>query len=113
MTESKQSKELILYGRTSFCPDQERALRFLEAKGVPFTRINIDQNREGAELLKRYVGHLSVPTLVIANQGQTLPAAEPTPLPANRSARSFDRGTMITEPSDTALGEFLTRNGLL
>jgi hypothetical protein len=41
------------------------------------------------------------------------PIEEPAPLPKGRSARSLDRGTLITEPSDEALSAFLQRHGLI
>ena len=106
-------KELIVYGRTYPCPDLARSQRFLNNKNVSYRLIHIDQDEEAGEVVERYVGHRSVPTIVVARKGDVLPIEEPTPLPQGRSARSFDRGTMITEPSDEALSSFLQRHGLM
>ncbi len=106
-------KELIVYGRTFPCPDFTRSQRFLNTKNVAYRLIHIDKDPEAGELVERYVGHRSVPTIVVARKGDVLPIEEPAALPEGRSARSFDRGTMITEPSDEALGKFLERHGLL
>ncbi len=106
------NKELIVYGRTYPCPDLTRAKRFLEANQITYRQINIDQDAAALEFVRRWVGHLSVPTIVVAKQGDVQPIEDPAPLPPGRSARSFDRGTMITEPSDEALRGFLQRHGL-
>ena len=106
-------KELIVYGRTFPCPDLARSQRFLNNRNVAYRMIAIDQDEDAGELVERYVGHRSVPTIVVARKGDVQPIEEPTPLPSGRSARSFDRGTLITEPSDEALGNFLQRHGLL
>ncbi|WP_026369350.1 glutaredoxin family protein [Kallotenue papyrolyticum] len=106
-------KELIVYGRTFPCPDLARSERFLQRHKVPYRMIHIDQDEQAGALVERYVGHRSVPTIVVARKGDLLPIEEPTPLPPGRSARSVDRGTMITEPSDEALQAFLQRHGLL
>lgn len=106
-------KELVVYGRTYFCPDLARSQRFLDTKGVPYRLVHIDQDEEAGELVERYVGHRSVPTIVVARKGNMEPIEEPAALPQGRSVRSVDRGTLITEPSDDALGKFLQRHGLL
>jgi glutaredoxin len=106
-------KRLIMYGRTAFCPDQGRAQRFLQANNVEYTQINIDEDETAGQRVEQWVGHRSVPTLVVAAAGEILPFEEPAALAPGRSARSVDRGSLITEPSDDALKSFLNRNGLL
>lgn len=106
------NKELVVYGRTYPCPDLTRTKRFLEAHQIQYRQINIDQDEAALEFVRRWVGHLSVPTVVVAKSGDVQPIDDPAPLPPGRSARSFDRGTMITEPSDEALRGFLQRHGL-
>ncbi len=105
-------KELIVYGRTYPCPDLSRAKRFLETNSIKYRQINIDEDEDAGEFVEQWVGHRSVPTIVVANTGETVPVTEPAPIPRGRSARSLDRGTMITEPSNEALHAFLERNGL-
>ncbi len=106
-------KELIVYGRTFPCPDLMRSERFLHSRNISYRMIHIDTDEEAGERVEQWVGHRSVPTIVVARKGDVEPLATPAPLPAGRSVRSFDRGTMITEPSDEALGSFLKRHGLL
>lgn len=106
-------KTLVVYGRTLFCPDLKRAQNFLANNNVAYQQINIDEDEDAGALVESWVGHRSVPTIVVANQGETLPFEQPKPLPEGRAARSFDRGTLITEPSDDALAVFLKNNGLL
>ena len=81
------NKELIVFGRTYSCPDLARTQRFLKANNVNYRQINIDEDEGAMEIV------------------------EPAPVPSGRSARSFDRGSMITEPSDEALHGFLRRHG--
>jgi glutaredoxin len=106
-------KRLIVYGRTAFCPDLGRTQRFLQANNVEYTQINIDEDAAAGSLVEQWVGHRSVPTVVIAAAGDVLPIEDPAPLAPGRSARSVDRGSLITEPSDDALKAFLSRNGLM
>lgn len=106
-------KELVFYGRTAFCPDQMRSQRFLDGNKIPYRMIRIDEDEQAGAAVERWVGHRSVPTLVVARKGDIQPIEEPQPLPTGRSARSFDRGTLITEPSNEALSSFLQRHGLL
>jgi glutaredoxin len=106
-------KELVVFGRTAFCPDLARSVRFLDNNNVPYRMIRIDEDMEAGELVEQWVGHRSVPTIVVARKGEVEPIEQPAPLPEGRSVRSFDRGTLITEPSDEALGRFLERHGLI
>ena len=106
------NKELVVYGRTYPCPDLTRTKRFLEANQIRYRQINIDEDEAALEFVEWWVGHRSVPTVVVARAGDVQPIEDPAPLPKGRSVRSFDRGTMITEPSDEALHGFLHRNGL-
>lgn len=106
-------KELVMYGRRFACGDQFRAMAFLEARHVPYRFVDISDDPEASQRLFNWVGHLSVPTLVIAEQGEVLPVTEPTPLDRTRRTRGQNRGTIITEPSDPQLEEFLEQHSLL
>ena len=106
------NKELVVYGRTYPCPDLTRTKRFLEANNIRYRQINIDEDAAALRFVEHWVGHRSVPTVIVAREGDVEPIAEPEPIPRGRSARSLDRGTMITEPSDDALRGFLRRHGL-
>lgn len=107
------NKELIVFGRTYPCPDLMRTQRFLKANDISYRQINIDEDETALEIVERWVGHHSVPTVVVANAGDVHPIVDPAPIPIGRSTRSYDRGSMITEPSDDALRGFLRRHGLV
>ncbi len=71
---------MIVYS-TGWCPDCRRTKRFLDAHDVPYTMIDIDQNREAArEVVRINGGYRTIPTVV------------------------FDDGTVLVEPSDRELG---------
>ncbi len=106
-------KELVMYGRRFACWDQTRASEFLAARNVPYRFVDISGDPLAALRLQSWVGHLSVPTLVIARLGEELPIAEPTPRDTTRRTRGQNRGTLITEPSDEELEAFLQQNELL
>ena len=106
-------KELVMYGRRFACSDQSNTMWFLDANQVPYRFVDIGADREAAERVVNWVGHKSVPTLVVAKPGDTLPIEEPTPLKSNESARGKDRVTIITEPSNSQLEKFLKKHDLL
>jgi len=53
-----------------------------------------------------------VPTIIVARPGEDLPFEEPTPLTGD-SPRNIDRGSMITEPGEIQLEEWLRKHGVL
>ncbi|GAC1366461.1 MAG: hypothetical protein NVSMB42_26500 [Herpetosiphon sp.] len=107
------SKELVMFARSWPCPDQSRTERFLKANNISYRKVLIDQDEDAGMFVEQYVGHRSVPTMVVTITGTNDPVTEPAVIPRGRPARSFDRGTMITEPSDEAIRAFLQRNGLI
>jgi glutaredoxin len=109
----EMKKELVMYGRRFACWDQSRAMSFLSEKDIPYRFVDISADPEAAERLLSWVGHLSVPTLVVALPGEVLPLHDPTPLDHSRRVRGQDRGGMITEPDNTQLEEFLRAHDLL
>ena len=107
------AKHLVLYTRAISCPDQARARRLLAEWRVPYQEVNCSNDAEALERIQAWNGHLGVPAVVIAEEGNLLPIAEPAPRPSGRSTRDFNRGTLITEPSEDGLREFLKQHGLL
>lgn len=107
------NKELVVYARTAFCPDVARAVRFLDSNNIPYRRIDVDQDEAAGERVEAWVGHRSVPTIIVAQHGEVEPFEAPQPLVAGRNARSVDRGTVITEPSNDALSRFIEKHGLV
>lgn len=59
--------EILMY-TTTWCGDCRRAKKVFAARGVPFTEINIGDNSEAAEQVRRLNrGMQSVPTIVFAD----------------------------------------------
>jgi mycoredoxin len=57
---------------TTWCGDCRRSKSWLDAQGVPYEEINIDESPEAArEVMRLNRGYRSVPTIVIEN-GPTL-----------------------------------------
>ena len=103
---------LVVYVRSSFCPDVARWRRWVSDHPLQYTEIDIDRDGEGYEKVLAWTGHESVPTLVIAPDDGLDPIEEPAPLPGGRGPRAVDRGTMLTEPNSVQIGPFLDRHGI-
>jgi glutaredoxin len=74
---------IIVYG-TTWCGDCYRTRRFLDKQSVPYRWINIDEDIDAEQIvLKLNRGMRSVPTIL------------------------FPDGTMLVEPSNTALSQKL------
>ncbi len=73
------SDEILVYG-TTWCPDCIRARRLLEARGVRYRWVDIDEDREGRRFVEQVNGgKRSVPTIV------------------------FPEGDILVEPSNATL----------
>ncbi|GAB4554647.1 MAG: hypothetical protein OHK0023_25040 [Anaerolineae bacterium] len=105
--------ELVMYSRTMPCPYVTIARRTLQKLGVPYRELMIDEDDTYRARVLAWTGFLSVPTLIIARQGQDLPISEPTPLPKGASPRGVDRGPMLTEASEDELTAWLRKHGFL
>jgi glutaredoxin len=108
-----ESLELVMYSRETPCPFVSLARRVLAENGVPYHELFIDHDKLAERRVLEWTGFLSVPTLIVALPGETLPYASPTPLPLGSSPRGIDRGAMITEPDESQLCAWLRRVGLL
>ncbi len=107
------SRHLVVYARKSFCPDVQRARGFLRQHNVAYIEIFVDEDREARARLDEWNGCQAVPTLVVCEDGSSLPYEPPTPLAARQSPRDVDRGSMIAEASGDGLKRFLTRHGFI
>lgn len=77
------NKQLTIYG-TLWCPDCVRSKRFLNDNNIEYTWIDIDQNRDSADIVRHLNKGLQVvPTIVLPN------------------------GKVLTEPSNIELKEAL------
>lgn len=86
--------------------------RWVTEHAIEFVEFDIDTDEEAYRKVIEWTGHESVPTLVIAPDDSVDPVETPAPLPAGRSPRGFDRGTMLTEPNPGQVAPFLERHGI-
>lgn len=106
-------KELVMYTRSFGCPYVSVAKRVLQQREVPYREVLIDKDREARQRVLDWTGYLSVPTLIVSDNGDNLPVNEPAPLPQGASPRGIDRGAMITEPSSEQLTAWLQKHDLI
>ena len=104
---------LVVYVRRAFCPDVKRTREYLARHAIPHTEVDADADPAARQRVLRWTGFLSFPTLVIVDGDSLDPAVPPSPLRPGQSPRAVDRGSMLTEPSLTALEAFLRRHGLI
>jgi glutaredoxin len=107
------SKDLVLYTRTASCPFVALAKRVLDDHALSYREIFIDLDDDARQRVLLWTGFLAVPTIIAANPGHDLPAAEPHPLERGASPRGVNRGTMITEPSLDEFTAWLEQNGFI
>lgn len=104
--------DLVIYGKTAFCPDLINVKRWLHQWDVPYRQVNYDLQDEVADRLDGWLGSRVVPTLVVAEQGMIDPIS--TPAAADFAhLRNVDRGSMLHEPDEPTLHAWLIRNGFL
>lgn len=106
-------KELVMYTRTYGCPFVSLAKHVLNDYGVLYREIYIDQDMDARQRVLDWTGFLSVPTMIVAHIGQDFPITPPTPINAGSSPRGIHRGTMITEPNQEQLLEWLLGHGFI
>jgi glutaredoxin len=107
------AKRLVVYTRAIYCPDQQRTRKLLAEWHVPYQEVDCSQDQAALERIQSWNGHLGVPAVVAAEQDSVLPFREPGPKPVGRSTRDFNRGSLITEPSEEGLRQFLKQHALL
>ena len=110
---SPESLELVMYSRETPCPFVSLARRVLADNQVPYRELFIDHDKLAERRVLDWTGFMSVPTLIAARPGETLPYTGPAPLPLGSSPRGIDRGALITEPDESQLCAWLRRVGLL
>lgn len=106
-------KELVMYSRTYGCPYISTAKRVLKEYDVPYREIMIDKDPIAKQRVLDWTGFLSVPTMIIANQGEDLPYTDVIPLAAGTSPRGVDRGVMLTEATAEQVKTWLCKQGLI
>ncbi len=104
--------EIVMYSRYTPCPFVRTAKRVLEREKLPYREIFIDQDPAAEQRVIQWTGFKSVPTIIVALPGEDLPYQEPEPL-LSESPRGIDRGSMITEPGETTLENWLRKHGFI
>ncbi len=108
-----ESKELVMYSRSTFCPFVSLTKRVLNERHITYRELFIDQDNTNEQRVLNWTGFLSVPTLIIARQGEDLPYEEPAPLAQGASPRGVNRGVMLTEPGEEQLVNWLRQHGFI
>jgi glutaredoxin len=103
-------REIVMYSRTFGCPYVRTAERVFARYDVPYREILINQDAAAKKRVIDWTGFESVPTIVVASQGEDLPFEEPDPLAKGHSPRGINRGSMITEPSEEQLLDWLRQH---
>lgn len=106
-------KEIVMYGRSYGCPYVRIAKRVLDQHQLAYREILVNQDAAAKQRVLDWTGFESVPTIVVANPGEDLPYEAPQPLPAGSSPKGVNRGTMITEPSEAQLADWLRQNNFI
>lgn len=107
------SKQLVMYSRSSSCPFVTLAKRVLNDHALEYREIYIDKDDAARQRVLKWTGFLSVPTIVVVDEGEDVPNEEPAPLAQGASPRGIDRGVMITEPSIADLTKWLEKHGFI
>ncbi|MCC7206699.1 MAG: glutaredoxin family protein [Anaerolineae bacterium] len=107
------AKTLIMYSRTYGCPFITTAKRVLEREQVPYRELMIDRNPAYEKRVVEWTGFRSVPTLIVANEGEDMPYEPPAPLEKGASPRGINRGSMLTEASEAELMAWLRQHGFI
>ncbi len=106
-------KELVLYSRTTGCPFITIAKRVLRDYALPYREVFIDKDELYKKRVLDWTGFLSVPTIIVAHEGEDLPFEPFEPLESGRSPRGIDRGSMITEPNLEEFAQWLLKHGFI
>jgi len=105
--------ELVMYSRTRSCPYVRTAKRVLERENVEYREIHIDLDEDMKKRVVDWTGFQSVPTIIVAQPGEDVPYEDPTPLESGASPKGIDRGSMITEPGEIRLEDWLRKHGFI
>ena len=105
--------EIVMYSRSYGCPYTRRAKRVLDRYQISYREIHINQVPAAKERVIQWTGFESVPTIIVANAGEDLPHQAPATLASGASPKGVNRGSMITEPSEEQLTEWLRQNVLI
>lgn len=106
-------KEIVMYSRTYGCPYVRTAKRVFDQHQLAYREILINKIPVAKKRVVKWTGFESVPTIIVADRGHDLPYEPPAPLPARSSPRGVNRGSMITEPSEQQLTDWLRQHAFI
>jgi len=106
------TRELVMYTRSG-CAMVGLAKRVLRDYHVAYREIPVDRDETARLWVTTTTGFMSVPTLVVANEGDNLPFEVPLPLEKGSSPRGINRGSIITEPNVNQLVGWLEQHGFI
>lgn len=106
-------REIVMYSRSYGCPYVRTAKRVFDRHQLTYREIFVNQIETAKDRVIQWTGFESVPTIIVADEGQDLPYQAPTLLPLGTSPRGVDRGSLITEPSDEQLTKWLRQHGFI
>ncbi len=95
--------DLVIYGRSSFCPDLVDGKKWLNQWHVPYRQLNIDLDEQVAARLDSWLGTRTIPTYVLAARGQIDPVTPPLDA---KSGAFAQRGSRIDAARSRRSGAF-------
>jgi hypothetical protein len=107
------NKEIVMYSQAAYSPFAALARDVFIRYNIPFREIDVNTNAAIVNQLKDWTGQLSIPTIIVAAPQSDLPFEPPTPLEAGQSPRGMDRGSLISEPNNQQLENWLHKHGFL
>ncbi|MDM8519238.1 glutaredoxin domain-containing protein [Anaerolineales bacterium HSG6] len=108
-----QSREIVMYARSSYCPSVALARDLLKRYNIPYREIDMYSDEMMVDRVKTWTHGYSVPTIIIANAGEDVPYTDFLARPTERTIKGYDRGPMITEPTNRELENWLHKHGFL
>jgi hypothetical protein len=107
------AREIIVYASDKHGKDVEAIDHILHQYHIPHRELSIDRDPAALGRVLLWTGRRSVPTLVAADTGSDGPYQPPRPVKSWDGGRGVDRGSIISEPSETQLVSWLRRQGFV
>lgn len=106
-------KEIVIYASRERHHEVELIGQVLRQYHVPHREVSIDCDPAALGRVLLWTGRRSVPTLVAVDHGRDDPYQPPHPVKSWAGARGVDRGSIISEPSESELVTWLKRQGFV
>jgi len=107
------AKEIVLFCRPSYSPFTALARDLLIRYQIPFREVDIQAGSQAFASLITWVSPAHLPTLIVTAPNQTTPLDSPEPLQPDQPARGLDRGSLISQPNNHQLEDWLHKHGFL